>query len=396
MTSQATAGKVLNVGYRNIGDEAAGRRTILGAITLLSFCLQFWVVWSVNFPPLHDAANHMARHVIEKEYLFGSGTSEYYKIGYKILPNLGGDVVIPLLLVLFSPIVALKIFASAALIFYWLGPALFIWHHGRYNGASIAASVLLLPLNMAESFFWGFLNYFSGFGLAFLVLVHFEVLVREKRPIAVHVFIHALFVTTLFFWHLAALAIYAVVMACRVAVLLLYGLLDERQPVWRMLARGVVLSIPMLPSLALYAIWSSTKTASENYWGTWEEKLSLPLHVFRTYSIAADGVVCVLWALAVLAFFGLRWRGNLKSWLWLPAIAFAILTLAVPIQWGSTYHGDARFPPVMLVCLLAIASGLDVRRFRLGRSAHRRRTRRALRVRVCCLVSPGCQINRSI
>jgi hypothetical protein len=357
--------RVLGFGER-IKSATVDDRLLFAGLVLAAFGLQFWAIWSVNFPPLHDVPNHMARHFLEKQYIFGLSETQFYEVGYKILPNLGGDVVIPFLMAVFSPVVALKIFLSAATFVYWLGPALFIREHANNYAGAMAASLLLLPLNMSEALFWGFLNYYVGFGLAFLVLVHFESLIKRPSLSWLELALHSVFVALLFFCHLTALGIYAVVVACRVVAIEWDAVVEGRRNIATSLAHGSALLAPLIPSVLLYVIWSASKTASPNYWGTWGEKLSLPLHLFRTYSFTADGVVCVLWILAALAFFGLKWRGHFKSWLWMPALAFAALTLAVPIQWGSTYHGDARIPPAMLVCFLAIAAGMEVRRFAVG------------------------------
>jgi hypothetical protein len=339
---------------------------IFAIVVVVAFGLQLWTIWSVQIPPLHDIPNHMARHFLEKQYLFGETQPQFYEVRYGILPNLGADFVIPPLIEISSPVIALKLFLSAAIFVYWLGPTLFIFQHGKSYQAAMAAAILLLPLNMSEALFWGFLNYYSGFGLAFLVLVHFEALIKKDGVSWAALALHSVLIVGLFFWHLAVFCIYAVVVACRVAALAFDDVKNHRCSVSVAIRRSAVLAAPMAPSVALYIYWSASKTPAANYWGTWSEKFALPLHLFRTYSFTADGLVCALWLAAIVAFFRLKWRGHFNSWLWLPALAFAVLTLAIPIQWGSTYHGDARIPPATLVCLLAIAASMDVRRFALG------------------------------
>ncbi len=334
------------------------------AIAFFAIGVQIVLVWSVNFPPLHDAPNHMARHFLESEYLFKGNTSPFYTIDYKILPNLGGDLVIPPLLAVFSPVVAFKVFLSLAVTLYWVGPALFIWQYGNYSAGSMAASLLLLPLNMSSAFFWGFLNYYTGVGLAFLVLVHFIATARRTRPAVLALLLHAALVTLLFFWHLAAVLIYGVVMAAYNAEILWDS--------WRSrtfksgLMRAFVLSLPIVPSLFLYGIYAATKSTDANYWGTWLHKFTLPFVLFRTYSATADVVVGLLWLLACVAFFGLLWRGQQKLWLWIAIAAFAFLTLAVPVGWGSTFNADARLLPPLMVCILAAAGRCELYRFGQG------------------------------
>ena len=122
-------------------------------LIVLAFVFQFLIIWSVRFAPQHDTPNHMARHYLESRYFLGEDLPEYYGIHYRVLPNLGADLIVPFLMMLFDPLTACKLFLSLAVIVYWLGPALFIWQQGDYRSGAIAASLLLLPLNMSSTFF---------------------------------------------------------------------------------------------------------------------------------------------------------------------------------------------------------------------------------------------------
>lgn len=333
-------------------------------IAAFALAMQIVLIWSVNFPPLHDAPNHMARHWLEAQYLFGGETSPFYGVDYKILPNLGGDLVVPPLMALFSPVVAYKIFLSLAVSLYWLGPALFIWQYGNYSPASLAASLLLLPLNMSSGFLWGFLNYYTGVGLAFLVLVHFTATSRKEPPGFLDLALHTALVSLLFFWHLSAVVIYGVVMASQNAIRLWQGW--SAGTFKASFTRAVLLSLPMLPSIVFYGAYATIRSPAANYWGTWWHKLTMPLYVFRTYSFTADAIVAVLWILAGLAFFGLVWRGQQKPWLWLAIFLFALLAVVIPLGWGSVFNADVRVLPPLLVCVLAVAARSRLRHFLLG------------------------------
>ena len=142
------------------------------ALVLATWLGQAYVIWSPVYPPLVDLPDHMARHYLEARAMAGHELPAHYAIVYRVVPNLGGDLLVPLLLCVLDPLPAAKVFLTLSVWLYWLGPALFILRLGRYQPAALLAAMLWLPFVFSSQFFWGFLNYYSGFGLAFLVLTH--------------------------------------------------------------------------------------------------------------------------------------------------------------------------------------------------------------------------------
>jgi hypothetical protein len=338
------------------------------ALVGLAFLFQFIVILSVHFPPQHDTPNHMARHFLEERYLFGGSLPPFYEIHYRVLPNLGADLVVPLLLRLFEPVTACKIFLCLAAMLYWFGPALFIWQHGDYRPSALLASLLLLPLNLSGTFFWGFLNYYSSIGLAFLAVVHFNSLSRQERPSPLGIVLHGVLVTLVFFWHLAAIAIYGVLIGSQVAV---QAWLRYRNHVSlkSCILRALVLVAPMLPALVLYGVYSLDKAGLpplSSHWRGLQYKLLMPFYLFRTYDALLDVVVTGLWAAIALAFFGWKWWTGERNYLWMGTGVFLAMSLAMPFSWGSTHAADLRLLPPLLVCVLAILGTLPVRHLRLG------------------------------
>lgn len=335
--------------------------------------LPLLVVWSVQYPPQIDTLNHLARHYLESLALRGEPLPPGYAIDYRILPNLGGDLVIPLLMQVWEPVTAMKVFLSLAVVLFWLGAALFILEVGGYRRPAVAATMLLLPFVLNISLFWGFLNYYSGVGLAFLVLVHLLRLDRRPRPGVVGLLLHTALVTLLFFWHLAAVVIYAVVGGCLV-VARLWCMYRAGRGGASVLRRGLLFAAPLLPAAVLFAVYSAAKAGlppEPNIWRGPAHKVRLILTVFRGYDARADVLAAALWAAAVVVLFGRRVFGSwllrpLRRWPLAAAAALLVLLLVLPYQWGSTYHADARPLLPMLVCLLACLGTLPVRRLRSG------------------------------
>jgi hypothetical protein len=339
-----------------------------GSIILvgLAFALQLAVIWSVTFPPQHDTPGHMARHFLEAQHLFGGEVPPVYEVQYRLLPNLGGDLVMPPLMALVEPVLAAKIFLSLAVVLYWLGPALFIWQYGGYRLSGIVPSLLLLPFTFSSAFFWGFLNFYTSVGLAFVVLFHFGVVAARPQPRIFDLVLHALLVTLLFFWHLAGFAIYGIVMAAQVATRA-WQRYRKKAPIWQCIWPNALLGLPALPAIGLFALYSSGKTVQTDYWAPLWQKLLLPLYLFRTYDVMADLTVAALWLGACLALFlGRQSLRKQEPWLWTSMAGLVALTLAVPTEWGSVFNADARFMPALLVCIVCLGTRLRQRRLVLA------------------------------
>lgn len=335
---------------------------LLAALALL---LQLAVISSVAFPPQHDTPNHMARHFLEARHLFGGDMPPFYEIRYRLLPNLGADLVVPLLMGVLEPILAAKVFLCLSVVLYWVGPALFIWQYGGYRPSSLVPALLLLPLSFSSAFFWGFLNYYSSVGLAFLALFHFGVIGSRKQPRALDLALHALLVALLLLWHLAGFVIYGIVMGAQVAAGVWQGY-RAKLPFRQNIVAQLWLALPALPALGFYALYNASKSDAPSYWGPLWHKLLLPLYLFRTYDVSADLVVAALWLGACVALFKRQSLKGQEPWLWMSMAALSAVTLAVPVAWGSTFNADSRLIPALLVCFLCIGSRLQQSRLLLA------------------------------
>jgi hypothetical protein len=236
--------------------------------------------------------------------------------------------------------------------------------------AACVASLLLLPLSFSSAFFWGFLNFYSGFGLAFLVLCHYLWLQDQSALRPVHLVLHALLVALLFLWHLSAWGIYGVLMGCR----LVAGLVQSaRQRGLSACLRPLLTSVlPVLPSLALFALYLRTisggidPNAGVN-WGTWSLKLGKIGILFRAYGTRFDVAALLPWLAAVVVAFGAALlRQRPASWLLLAVAALVGLYLLIPYQLGTTSDTDSRLLPALLVCVMAWLALLPAAHFRVA------------------------------
>lgn len=347
-------------------DNAAGPRWVCVALAALGLGLPLLIIGSVVYPPQFDTPNHLARHYLESLALRGSPLPPGYTVEYRLLPNLGADFVLPPLMLCLEPLTACRLFLMLAVVLYWAGPALFVLQAGEYRLPARVAALLLLPFVLSSAFFWGFLNYYSGVGLAFLVVVHLRRLDRQGRLSVAGLLVQTGLAALLFFWHLAAVFIYGVLAG---TLALERGLAQRRagRPLADCAAQAAMLLAPLIPAGVLWSTYMIAKAAvpaPASEWGGPLRKLLMPLTLFRGYDGTTDAIVIALWIAALAAFYG-RPRA-IGGWPALAAGAFAVLYLALPFQWGSTSDADSRLLPPLLVCGLAWLGTMPLRRFWLG------------------------------
>ena len=328
---------------------------------LLGLLLPVLVVWSVRYPPQFDSMNHLARHVLEYWSLTRQPLPPGYEIHWRVLPNLGGDLVIPPLIALFGPLGGLRVFLSLALALSWLGPALFILTEGRWRPAAWVASLLLLPFLLNLPFYWGFLNFHSGVGIAFLAAVHLRTLDRRDWPSAAALAVHAPLVALLFLWHLGVLAIYLVLLGCT-GLARLHAEWRAGRGWRRTLLRGAVLALPLLPLVPLQLAYAAQpESAATLAWLPLGRKLVLLLSIFRGYDPIADAIALLLAAGAALLFFARAPRDARPGFAGFAAVVFLAAYLVLPMQWRLAAPVDLRVLAGFLPCALAALAALPLR-----------------------------------
>jgi hypothetical protein len=344
----------------------------LSALVLvgIAWSLQAYAIWSVTYLPLIDLPNHMARHYLEAVKLSGGDIGPFYDLKPRLLPNLGADFILPFLILALGPQVACKLFLTLAVFLYWLGPAWFIAQQGGYRLSALTAALLLLPLSFSGQFYWGFLNFYSGFGLAFLILVHFTWIHRQERLPIGQMVLHAVLVTLLFFWHLAPWMIYVAIAGCHfLATAIVRYRNGER--LRALIGRCLGIGAAVMPSFALFAFYSfhnrGVNPQAGFEWGTWSGKALLLLSLFRSYNVALDIIVSLAWLAVVLLWFTQAFRAHLPpAPIGLGLAALVGMYLILPYRLGGTMDADTRILPAILVFAVAWLGHVTVRRFRAG------------------------------
>lgn len=343
-----------------------GRFAVLAAVAVGGLAAAVVLIWTPTYVPLFDLPNHMARHYIESLQLAGRDPGGYYGVRYRVMPNLGADLVVPPLMLLFPPLIACKLFLTGSVLLFWGGQALFVRSRSGLEGRSwMAATALLTPWIMNGPFFWGFLNYYSGMGLAFLLLAHREAMRGRPRFRPLETAAHASAVGLLFIWHLFPWAIYVALTSADTLARVFSSGADWKAVARRQIAGEVAVVLPSLGLLLLYLLGQehAVNPNSRFFWGGPVRKLTMWLVAFRGYDARADAVVLALWVAAILLAFDLRAvrRGLSLRSLAGPAV-LAACYLVLPSELGSTTEADLRILPALLACSVGLLGQGTVRR----------------------------------
>ena len=179
----------------------------LTGITLLVATLIMAVpLWSVWAPAMPDYPAHLASFALIDQVSFHHGASgaadgKIYHLHWAFVPNLASEVLVPLLAQIVGLVAATKLFLTAAIFLWVMGPGAI--HRALYGRTGIA------PLFGAffaynANFVWGFFNYYFAAGLSFAILAGWiatEGRAQAWRPVGFTVAI-----TILYFCHLFAAA----------------------------------------------------------------------------------------------------------------------------------------------------------------------------------------------
>lgn len=170
-------------------------------------------LWCVASPPMPDYPAHLASF-----YLIDGGASQYYRVEWAFLPNLASEAVVPLLTKFMTLQSAAKLFLSATVTLWVLGPAAIqLALFGRVGLGGLLAAAFAYN----ATFMWGFFNYDFATGLSFFVLAAWIATDGKRTLLHLAGFTGAF--TLVYFSHLFALATLLLLIGCFEFSLLLQG-----------------------------------------------------------------------------------------------------------------------------------------------------------------------------
>src|SRR5579863_4581838 len=166
--------------------------TLIAAATMLAAPL--WSVWA---PAMPDYPAHLASFALIQQ---GTGNT-FYHLHWDFVPNLASEVLVPCLARLTGLVAAAKLFLTAAIFLWVLGPgAVHRALYGRTGIAPLFGSFFAYNAN----FTWGFFNYYFSAGLSFAIFAAW--IATEKRNGVLRLAGFTFAVTLLYFCHVFAAA----------------------------------------------------------------------------------------------------------------------------------------------------------------------------------------------
>jgi len=302
--------------------------------------------------PLYDFYAHVARYYALAQLGQEGWLAENYAAAWRILPNIGLDVVGFAVMSVVPPVLGAKLIAGLVV----FAPFFGVLRLSRALDGQIPVLTCLLGGMVMYSYVlgWGFSGFLFGLGVGFWALAVW--IEGADRPVR-QVCIGAVFGVVLLLMHGFVFALWG---------LLLCTVEFARGGVWRGL-RLVIVALPAtLMFLASPTVSESVgvTTALTNLAGhaeaggllarLWDEVLQRGDSLLRVsesrYVWADRGVGLVLWALLGVAL----WRGWIRVvpvMRWAVVLAAALVVLVPPNLFGVGYLDDRM--PVVLLCLLA-------------------------------------------
>jgi len=316
------------------------RVLIVGGALLALFSVP---IFSTVVPPLFDYPNHLARY-----WILATGGNAFYGVHWAPLPNLAGDLVVPLLARLMPLDVAGKLFLVMifALI---VGGATSL--NRVANGGWRLWPLLTAAFLYNRQFLWGFVNYLFGLGVAICGAALW--LRLESARGGLRLIASSLIALICFFSHLAAFGLYALII---LGIELPPAIAEWRIQHWPALGRRAALFAAqfLVPAAIILGSWRAVAGGGISYAGLWR-KPDLLFSVFDTYNRPFD-VAC--FALLLILFGVLAWRRRLHiAPRLMPALVLVFAAyLLLPSQMLSGSGLDHRIPVALFVLLVAASA----------------------------------------
>jgi hypothetical protein len=248
------------------------RRPDWGAVAVtLAVVLSVLPLWCVSAPAMPDYPAHLASYHLIATGARAPAVARFYHIEWAFIPNLAGEVLVPLLSKAMALETATKIFITAGVSMWVIGPAMI--HralHGRIGAAPLLAAIFAYNANLM----WGFLNYYFAMGLGFVAFAAWIASGSSRSPLRLAGF--ALAVTTIYFCHLFACAVLAVMIGSyEMGAILSRPVLPLREAL-RRLGAAVALFVPA--ALAFMFLKphdpGSDSSVAFDFADTWQDRLT--------------------------------------------------------------------------------------------------------------------------
>lgn len=320
----------------------------------LAACVLITPLWVVHSPAMPDYPAHLATFSLIAGAAKTQPLASFYAVHWALIPNLASELTVPLLAMLLPMETATKLFLSAAVAMWVLGPgAIQRALYGKIGLAPLFGAFFAYNANYT----WGFFNYYFAAGLSFLLFAAWIGSAEKRGPVALAGF--ALAISVLYLCHLVGLFLLAVMIVCYEAA----RIWDGRDFAIKALARRALpVVLVFLPAAIAFLFFKPAgglggKFAFD-FIDTFGDRFEAPLKLYFD-----DPAYLLMAAIAILLLWGFLYdRFRVHPAMKIFVIVFAVITLAAP-EWALGGWGvHLRFPAVLGAMLFGSAElRLDLR-----------------------------------
>jgi hypothetical protein len=318
------------------------------SLLLLCFIALCLPIIIVEYPPIVDYPNHLARIFLMNRWSTDPGVSKEFLLQLTPIPNVACDVVIYLLMKLFNIEIAGKIFLILLIALHVYGCHLLAKTiYGTFHWMAIPATLLFYN----STFLYGFINFTMGIGCYLVCFAKWFNWRRSWSPLRV-----AAIVILSVICYLAHFTSYAFLgLSC--AVILASDFL-KKEITFTATVKSI---LPLLLPIFLFLLFMSRSgEVGAIEFDSLKRKATLLFQLIRSYNAVFDAVICLLLAFWLLAneYFRAappRFEKQLLS----ISILFWIAYLLCPHSLFTLSSGDARF--VIAAGILLLLSYIPAR-----------------------------------
>jgi hypothetical protein len=304
-------------------------------------------LWWVHSPGMPDYPAHIAGFTMIAGGAKLPPLASFYAVHWALVPNLASEMIVPLLAKLLPVEPATKLFLSAAVAMWILGPAaiqraLF----GKIGITPLAGAFFAYNAN----FTWGFFNYYFATGLCFLLFAAWIASAKRRGPIVLAGF--ALAICALYVCHLVAVFLLLVMIACFEASLVW----AERDfDLKRLILRALPVGLVFLPAAVAFLFFKAAGADGGkfafDFADTIGDRYSAAIKLYYD-----EPAYLLMGAFAILWLWGLMYdRLRVHPAMKILVIVLAVLTLVAP-EWALGGWGvHLRLPAVLGAMLFASA-----------------------------------------
>lgn len=324
-----------------IGPAHRRERPLAIALLLL---LSVVPLLAVDFPPLVDLYAHLGRYAIQTG---GVDLPAYYSFEWRLIGNLGADLLIEILEPVFGLETGVQVIVIANQL---LAAAAIVWISREVHGRVTPFAILALPLIYAYPFSYGFVNFTLSMALALLIFAGWLRLRRVGKIGAARLL---LLIASLPLWLCHTFGWAFLGLLCGASALASHWRgWNAAWPVMRMTVFDCAgLLIPLVPML----LWrGATSGAETGDWSIMYKSLWL-ISTLRTSWPVLD-IASTTFLLCTIY---MGWRGRAAGFdprIGLAALFALIAFLILPARVFSSFYADMRLLPyAIMLGLLALS-----------------------------------------